>query len=108
MRSQVKILAHTPGAVDRYNVPTDGYADPAVMDPIRAGARATGTRDAQGEIPLWDWEIYVPAGTVVSAEDKVLLVNHNGTAVSVELKIVGQPERGLTAVRLKCKLVTEE
>lgn len=108
MRSLVQVLTLTSGPPDTYGRAVDTWTDPDQTDPVRAGARATATRSSLGEVPLWDWEIYLPLETAVNARDRIYLIHSNGAQLGQLLAVVGLPEPGPTAIRVKCKLVTEE
>lgn len=85
----VKVRRRVEGARDRHGNTTATWSDENIMvygvAPRQQSENATTGRDFA---TLTGWEIYAPAGTVISAYDRVLLTVGRGL---VECEVVGEP-----------------
>ena len=98
-----KILTKTsPSSTDPE--PTSSFS---AGSEIRCRFSRTGTRevvDGTAASPV-DCEIRVPAGTTVTASDRVRLTKRNGATVSEDYAIVGEPWALKGEIALNCQLL---
>ncbi|MCA9936193.1 MAG: hypothetical protein H6662_15610 [Ardenticatenaceae bacterium] len=102
-----RVLTRSADSTDSHNRPTYTYT---AGDELACGVKVARNRqatDAEGNVVLVDYQIRLPHGTAVTANDRFRITSRYGTAAAeVDCEILGAVRLGATAVVINVKEIT--
>jgi hypothetical protein len=102
------LLLRTAASTDTHNRPTYTYEEQTAVSCGVRLARNVEAADSEGNVVLVDFQVRLPHGTAVTANDRFEILTRYGApdAPAVVCEIVGAIEHGPTAVLIQCKELT--